>query len=105
LRYLAIWSDQVTIVAGASFRLCEIILESVVDDELKWDAARLVIQIGFRDRKKNIYYKLEKSPYTTFQNKPVWLAFLEYHLANDPQNHDSIADAYLPYMMIPSHMT
>jgi hypothetical protein len=89
LRYLALWSGQVKTLARASLELCETILISTADEDLKWDAARLVIQIGFRNRKNRIYY-LSAGAHSNL----VCLTFLEYHLANDPHNHESIADAF-----------
>jgi hypothetical protein len=41
------------IKAASSIELCGTIIGSAVEDNFKWDAARMVMQIGFRDTRSD----------------------------------------------------
>jgi hypothetical protein len=91
LRFLALWKGPKNAAAeyikgDVTVSLCTSILNSPLEDNLKWDAARLVIQIGFRDRESGVFFERESAT--------VCVTFLEHHLAHEPHNHDPIADAF-----------
>jgi hypothetical protein len=89
LRFLSLWKGLENVRYSrwdTTIGLCETILDSALDDDLKWDAARLAMQVGFRHRASN-FGVLNKSA-------TVCVTFLEHHLTHEPQNHDSIADAF-----------
>jgi len=70
-----------------SLMLCEAILDSAVDGDIKWNVARSVMQLGFRDRRFGFF--------TGSDFGRICVRFLEHHFAHDPENHDSIDDAFL----------
>jgi hypothetical protein len=87
LRMLTLWEGRERteyIKADSSIELCETILGSAVGDNFKWDAARMVMQIGFRDTRSDDYYGSETT----------CVAFLEHHLTKEPNHYDAIADAF-----------
>lgn len=92
LRVLACWQKQsktdIEQHQRLSYALSQSIISSWIDDNLKWDAARLAFHIGFRDTE----------PGGACGEAAVALAFLEYHfsLENYGESHyDSVADAFV----------
>jgi hypothetical protein len=87
LRFLTLWKGRNNaeyIKEDTTIDLFKTILDSGVEDNLKWDAARLVMQIGFRERKSGLL----------FGSARIFVTFLEHHLVHEPHNHDYIADAF-----------
>jgi hypothetical protein len=88
LRFLSFWKGPESakyIKEDKTIDLCSAISNSSVDK--RWHAARLVMQIGFRDRERGVLMRPESAA--------ICVDFLEHHLADESHSHhDSIADAF-----------